>query len=321
MHILITGGAGFIGSHLAERLLAKGVSLALLDDFSTGLHANLETLRAHERCIIHEGDVRDEKLVQRAMQGAGAVVHLAAAVGAELVMRSPARTLDVNVRGTEVVLEAALKERPLVFLASSSEVYGRGVNGVQSEGDDLGFGPSTSARWGYACSKALDEWLAFAHAAEHGTRVIVGRIFNTTGPRQVGDHGMVLPRFVRAALRGDPLRVHGNGAQTRSFIHVLDTVEAITRLLDCPAAEGEVVNIGRAEEISILALAHRVLEHSASRSTIEHIPAEVSRREGYEDLPRRRPATQKLLRLTGFEAERDLDGIIQDCVREERARG
>ncbi len=321
MHILITGGAGFIGSHLAEHLLAKEVSLALLDDHSTGQRSNLEAVLKHPRCTLHEGDVRDEALVTRAMQGADAVVHLAAAVGAELVMRSPARTLDVNVRGTEVVLETAQKEKPLVFLASSSEVYGRGVHGVQSEEDDLGFGPSTSPRWGYACSKALDEWLAFAHAREHGTRVIIGRIFNTTGPRQVGDHGMVLPRFVRAALRAEPLRVHGNGAQTRSFIHVLDTVEAIARLLECPAAVGEVVNIGRSEEISILALAKRVLGHTASRSTIEHIPAETSRREGYEDLPRRRPATAKLLRLTAFEAQRDLDRIITDCVHEQRARG
>jgi UDP-glucose 4-epimerase len=321
MHILITGGAGFIGSHLAECLLAHGHTLALLDDFSTGREGNLAAIAQRSDVQLYRGDIRDAAIVAKAMRSAEAVVHLAAAVGAELVMRSPARTLAVNVAGTECVLNAAHDAKALVFLASSSEVYGRGGNGIQSEGDDLGFGPSTSPRWGYACSKAMDEWLAFAHANEHATRVIVGRIFNTTGPRQLGDYGMVLPRFVRAALRNEPVRIHGQGTQTRSFIHVQDTVEAIRLLLSTRAAVGEVVNIGRAEEVSIHELALRVLRETSSDSPVEFVSEQQARQEGYEDLPRRRPSTEKLFQLTGFRATQDLAAIIRDCVREERRRG
>lgn len=319
MKTLITGGAGFIGSHLSEALVADGREVMVLDDLSTGSAANLVRIQSHPRFQFVQGDVRDQALVTRLVGECTEVYHLAAAVGAALVMQQPVRTLEVNVNGSACVFAAAARAGARVFLASTSEVYGRSSAPLQRESDDLGFGPSTRPRWGYACSKALDEWLALAHAAESGLQVVIGRIFNTTGPRQVGTYGMVLPRFVQAALQGAPLLVHGDGQQTRCFAHVSDTVRALRLLLAAPAAIGAVVNIGSTEETSISALAERVVRLAESRSPIVELPVTEAFAEGYEDLPRRRPCTQKLRTLTGFTPSISLDNIILELCREARA--
>ncbi|MSR75032.1 MAG: SDR family NAD(P)-dependent oxidoreductase [Planctomycetes bacterium] len=320
MKTLITGAAGFIGSHLAEALVAEGREVLALDDLSTGNMENLRGLNGHERFRFVEGDVRDRALVATLVRDCAEVYHLAAAVGAALVMQQPVRTLEVNVAGTASVLAAATQAEARVFLASTSEVYGRSSAAVQHEEDDLGFGPSTRPRWGYACSKALDEWLALAHASEDGLQVVVGRIFNTTGPRQSGRYGMVLPRFVQAALHAEPLVVHGDGLQTRCFSHVKDTVRAICRLMQTPAAYRQVVNIGSTEEVTIRELAERVVRIAKSSSPIVHWPVEQAFSEGYEDLPRRRPCTKKLRALTGFTPAIPLDEIIA-ALCHEGARG
>ncbi len=310
-HILVTGGAGFIGSHLVERLLAEGCRVTVMDDFSTGRPENLAAVRTDPRLRVIEARVSAWAGLDRLAGEADAIYHLAAAVGVELVVRSPIRTIRTNLDETEAVLEAAAGRGVPVLLASTSEVYGKSQREEFREEDDLLIGPPHLGRWSYACSKLMDEFLALAYARERGLPVIVARIFNTVGPRQTGQYGMVLPRFIAAARAGRPLRVYGDGAQTRCFCYVADTVEALARLMRCPAARGEVFNVGSTEEVSILELARRVIAALGSTAPIELVPYDAAYAPGFEDLRRRRPAVDKLERFTGFRPATPLDEIIR----------
>lgn len=298
--VLVTGGAGHIGSHLAERLLGAGAEVRVLDDFSTGRRENLAAVADHPRLTVIEGSVTDPDAVARAAEGAATIYHLAASVGVMLIVARPVATLETNIRGTEVVLQAAARTGAAVFLASSSEVYGKGRREAFDEDDDLVIGSSRYARWGYACSKAVDEFLAMAYAREHDLPVLVGRLFNTIGPRQVGAYGMVVPRFVEAALRGEPLRVFGYGEQTRCFADVRDTVEAIDRLTAGAAAgRPAVYNIGGDREISINDLAALVVRLAGSASGIEHVPYDEAYGVPMDDLERRRPSLGRARAVLG----------------------
>ena len=310
MHYLITGGAGFIGSHLAEALLARGDVVTVLDDFSTGSETNLAGVKVR----IVRGSVIDAGAMDEALVGVDQVVHLAAAVGVRKIMEERVTGIRTNVQGSEIVLAACAARRIPLFLASTSETYGKNAAVPFSEDADAVFGPSSLHRWSYACSKLLDEFLALAYFHEHRLPVIVARFFNVTGPRQSPEYGMVLPRFCQAALAGQALEVHGSGRQSRCFLHVADTVDAILRLLDCPAAIGEVVNIGSDEEITIHALAERVIAQ-AGRGMIRQIPYATAFPEGgFEDMQRRVPNTAKLTRLTGWTRQRDLEATIADAL-------
>ncbi|MBM3875627.1 MAG: NAD-dependent epimerase/dehydratase family protein [Verrucomicrobia bacterium] len=310
-HILVTGGAGFIGSHLVERLLADGERVAVIDDGSTGAWANLAAVRGHPALECIEARVSACAELDRLVAQSRFVFHLAAAVGVELVIHSPIRTIETNLRETEAVLEAASRHRVPLLLTSTSEVYGKSQRAEFSEDDDLLIGPPHLGRWSYACSKLMDEFLALAHHRERGLPVIIARLFNTVGPRQTGRYGMVLPRFIEAARAGRPLRVHGDGSQTRCFCHVLDTVEALTRLMRCPDALGQVVNVGSTEETTIRALAEMIVDATGSESTIEVVPYDSAYEPGFEDMLRRRPSVAKLERLTGFKPARRLAEIIR----------
>lgn len=322
--LLVTGGAGFIGSHLAERLLAGGHRVHVLDDLSTGSRANVEALVGHDRFELHVGSALDAGLVGELVDRADVVVHLAAAVGVRLIVERPVHTIETNLGATSVVLEAAARERTPVLLASTSEVYGKSAQVPFREDDDLSLGATTRSRWAYACSKAMDEWLAFAHQRERGVPVIVARFFNTVGPRQTGRYGMVLPSFARQALLGEPITVYGSGEQTRCFGHVRDTVEAVLRLVDEPEAVGRVFNVGSDEEVSIGELARRVREAAGSDSEIVFVPYEEAYAEGFEDMQRRVPDMSRLEAATGFRPRTPLAEIVEDVLahqREALARG
>ena len=309
--VLVTGGAGFIGSHLVERLLADGASVVVIDDCSTGKWDNLRAVASHPGLRKIESTVSQCAELDRVMAEAGFVFHLAAAVGVELVVRSPIRTLQTNLHETEAVLEAAGRHAVPVLLASTSEVYGRSHRHAFSEEDDLIIGPPVVGRWSYACSKLLDEFLGLAYAREKGLPVIIARLFNTVGPRQSGRYGMVLPRFIEAARTGQPLRVFGDGAQTRCFCHVADAVEALVRLAREPAARGQVFNVGGTEEVSIAELARRVVETLQSASPIVPVPYTEAYAPGFEDMRRRRPVVDKLERVTSFRPATSLRRIIE----------
>ncbi len=288
---LVTGGAGFIGSHLVERLLGEGYAVRVLDDFSTGRRENLSSVAGHERLSVIAGSVTDAACVATAMRGVEAVYHLAAAVGVKLIVAQPVRTLETNVRGTETVLaEASRAGVQRFFLASSSEVYGKSNRIPFDEDDDLLIGSSRYCRWGYACSKAVAEFLAVAYARERGLPLVVGRLFNTIGPRQVGAYGMVVPRFVQAALAGEPLEVYGTGRQTRSFIDVRDMVEGIHRLTDRAGPEPLIVNLGGEQEIAIADLAARVIRLTGSSSEVRQVSYEAAYGEAIDDMERRCPS-------------------------------
>jgi len=319
MKILVTGGAGFIGSHLCEALTAAGHEVAALDDLSTGRRENLSALHGHNSFGLTEGSVLDADLVGEMAAGADVIFHLAAAVGVKLIMDEPSRSMLTNVAGTERVLDAALRRGTRCFIASTSEVYGKATKFPFSEDDDLTIGATRNLRWSYACAKTLDEFLALAHHRESGLPVTVLRFFNTTGPRQTGRYGMVLPNFVEAALDGRPLTVHGDGTQSRCFGHVADVVEALMRLIDCPAAIGEVYNIGNDEEVTIRGLAERVIAATGSSSPIVTVPYSSVYPVGFEDMARRVPDVSKLEAATGFRPRRPLDEIIADIVAEKRA--
>lgn len=310
MRFLITGGAGFIGSHLAERLLDRGDRVVLLDNLSTGSMENVRHLKASERMEYHLDTIENRQLVAELVDDADAIVHLAAAVGVKLIVESPVRTIETNVNGTQRILEAACKKRKLVLTASSSEVYGKNTNVPFREDADLVLGPTTKGRWSYAASKALDEFLALSYWKEKKLPVIVVRLFNTVGPRQTGRYGMVLPNFVKAAVNNATISVYGDGQQSRCFCDVRDTVEALVRLIDTQRAVGEVVNVGNTEEISIEALAHLVKERTGSRSPIEFVPYDKAYEPGFEDMMRRVPSVEKLQALTGFRPQTSLNEII-----------
>jgi len=309
-HFLVTGGAGFIGSHLVERLLADGNAVTVIDDLSTGSLDNLQTVISNSNLRLIESKVSECRALSEIVAESESIYHLAAAVGVELVVNSPIRTIQTNLRETEVVLEAASRYGVPMLLTSTSEVYGKSQKPAFCEEDDLLIGPPHLGRWSYACSKLMDEFLAMAFARERKLPVTIARLFNTVGPRQTGKYGMVLPRFVAAASAGQSLRVYGDGAQTRCFCYVGDTVEALLRLKRTSAAVGEVVNVGSEEQISMLELAHRVVSLMNSSSSIELVPYEVALAPGFEDMRNRRPSIEKLWRLTGFRPSHHLDEII-----------
>ncbi len=312
--ILVTGGAGFIGSHLVERLLADGHAVTVMDDLSTGRLANLAAVQAHPKLTVIVSKVSQCGELREIVAHAESVYHLAAAVGVELVMTSGLRTIETNLRETEVILEAASAKKVPILLTSTSEVYGKSQQEAFSEEDDLLIGPPHLSRWSYACSKLMDEFLALAHAKEYQTPVVLTRLFNTVGPRQTGQYGMVLPRFIQAARRGEALRVYGDGRQTRCFCAVQDTVEALVRLQNCPAARGEIFNVGSTEEISIGRLAEMVIAHLHSPSAIECIPYEKACAPGFQDMLRRKPIVAKLAKCIGFRPATPLAEIIRQTA-------
>jgi UDP-glucose 4-epimerase len=320
LRYLITGGAGFIGSHLAERLLQRGDEVSILDDLSTGSVENIRHLKTQVRFHHFFDSIQNRSLLAELVDESDVIFHLAAAVGVRLIVESPVRTIETNVYGTQLVLEAACKKKKLVFAASTSEVYGKSERVPFHEDADLVMGPTTKGRWSYAASKALDEFLALSYWKEKHQPVVIARLFNTVGPRQTGRYGMVLPNFVRQALDGAPITVFGDGKQSRCFCDVADSVEAMLRLVATTAAVGEVVNIGNDEEITIEALAHRVKQQANSNSPIEFIPYDQAYEPGFEDMPRRVPHLEKLEHLTGFRPVTPLKKIIDRVIEHETAR-
>jgi UDP-glucose 4-epimerase len=320
LRFLITGGAGFIGSHLAERLLQRGDEVSILDDLSTGSVENIRHLKSDPRFHHVFDTIQNRSLLAEMVDESEVVFHLAAAVGVRLIVESPVRTIETNVNGTQFVLEAACKKKKLVFAASTSEVYGKSEKVPFHEDDDLVMGATTKGRWSYAASKALDEFLALSYWKERKQPVVIARLFNTVGPRQTGRYGMVLPNFVRQALDGTAITVYGDGKQSRCFCDVADSVEAILRLVATSSAVGEVVNIGNDEEISIEGLAQRVKQQAKSASPIEFIPYDQAYEPGFEDMPRRVPCLDKLVKLTGFRPATPLTKIINRVIEHDTAK-
>ena len=314
MRALITGGAGFIGSHLAEALIDAGHEVYALDNLSTGSIDNIEHLKAHPRFHYTIDSVTNEPLLAELIDRSDVVFHLAAAVGVKLIVEAPVHTIETNVHGTEVVLKHANKKKKLVVVASTSEVYGKSVQVPFREDSDLVLGPTSKHRWAYACSKAIDEFLALAYWKEKKLPVIVIRLFNTVGPRQTGQYGMVIPTFVRQALAGHPITVFGDGSQTRSFTFVGDAVRAVLALVEEPRAVGDVFNIGHGAEISILELAQRVKALTESDSIIHTIPYDEAYEAGFEDMPRRVPDIGKIRDLVGYEPRVDLEETLVSVI-------
>ncbi len=318
MKVFITGGAGFIGSKLATRLIERGDEVSILDDLSTGSMDNIAHLKGKPGFEYRIGCATDLPLVTELVDPADVVFHLAAAVGVRLIVEKPIHTIETNVGGTETVLAAASKKQKLVVVASTSEVYGNSTKIPFSEGDDLVLGPTTHSRWAYACSKALDEWLALAYMHEREVPVIVCRFFNTVGPGQTGRYGMVLPNFVRQALNNEPITVYGTGDQSRCFGHVKDTVTALLKLIATPEAQGQVFNIGTDEEVTIKQLAEKVIESTGSKSKIKYVPYEEAYAAGFEDMMRRVPNPSKLEAAIGFRPKTSLEEIVRDVVEDMR---
>jgi len=314
MRVLITGGAGFIGSHLADAYLDRGDGVFILDDLSTGSIRNIQHLKHRPNFEYAIDSVQHDAAVAEAIDDCDVVFHLAAAVGVRLIVESPVATIETNVHGTEVVLAQANKKKKPVLVASTSEVYGLSNRIPFREDDPLMIGPTNKARWSYACSKALDEFLAYAYWREKKLPTIIVRLFNTIGPRQTGQYGMVVPNFVKQALSERPITVYGDGTQTRCFADVLDVVEALIKLMDCPDAIGQTFNIGSTEEVTILNLAHRVKELTKSNSEIVMIPYEQAYEQGFEDMHRRIPDTTKIRNAVGFQPERSLDQILERII-------
>lgn len=321
MRYLITGGAGFIGSHLAERLLEKGEQVVLLDNLSTGSMENIRHLKGSDRLEYHLDGIENRQILAELVDDADVIVHLAAAVGVKLIVESPVRTIETNVNGTQMILEAASKKKKLVLIASTSEVYGKNTNVPFHEDADLVLGATTKGRWSYAASKALDEFLALSYWKEKKQPVIVVRFFNTVGPRQTGRYGMVLPNFVKRALDGEPIEVYGNGQQSRCFCDVRDTVEALLRLMPLDRAVGEVINIGNTEEVTIENLAKIVKHRTGSDSPIQFVPYDKAYEPGFEDMMRRVPSIEKLHAMTGFRPQTSLADIIDRVSAYFRQKG
>ena len=320
MKVLITGGAGFVGSHLAELLLKQGNEVWAVDDLSTGSIDNLDHLKGNPRFHYQVETILDVPKLAELVDRVDVIFHMAAAVGVRLIVESPVRTIETNIRGTEHVLDLAAKKKKLVIVPSTSEVYGKSNKVPFSEDDDLVLGPTIKGRWSYACSKAIDEFLALAYWKEKKLPVIVVRLFNTVGPRQTGCYGMVLPNFVRQALSGQPLTVYGTGKQTRCFGYVGDVVGALAKLMRTPEAIGQVFNVGSNEEVTIKELAQRVIKLTGSKSKIQYIPYDQAYEEGFEDMLRRVPSLVKIKKFIGYTPTTKLDQIIQSVVDFERAR-
>ena len=314
MRVLITGGAGFVGSHLAEALLDRGDEVFVLDDLSTGSIDNIAHLKGNPKFHYTIDTVANEPVLAELIDRCDTVVHLAAAVGVKLIVESPVRTIETNVHGTEVVLKIAAKKRKLVLIASTSEVYGKSAKVPFGEDADLVLGPTSKHRWAYACSKMIDEFLALAYWKERKLPVIVVRLFNTVGPRQTGQYGMVVPSLVKQALKGEPITVFGDGTQSRSFTYVGDVVRAVVALIDEPRAVGQVFNIGNGKEISIGELAARIKAMTNSASPIVKIPYDQAYEAGFEDMPRRVPDISKIRALIGYEPTVELDEILTRVI-------
>lgn len=319
MKYLLTGGAGFIGSHLAEELLRNGGEVRVIDDLSTGSVKNIQHLKGQRGFGYVIDSVMNRPLMAELVDEVDVVFHLAAAVGVRLIVESPVRTIETNIKGAEIVLEAAMKKKKLVVIFSTSEVYGKSDCERFSETDDLILGPSYKGRWSYAASKLIDEFLALAYHKERKLPVVILRLFNTVGPRQTGRYGMVVPRFVQQARLGEPITVFGDGKQTRTFTHVKDAVWAIRKLAEHPRAVGEIFNIGGKEEVSIEQLAHRVKDVLGSRSPIVYVPYEEAYEEGFEDMRRRVPDISKAERLIGYEPKCSPEEIIRDVSEYQNA--
>ncbi|MBC8099481.1 MAG: GDP-mannose 4,6-dehydratase [Armatimonadetes bacterium] len=318
MHALITGGAGFVGSHLTERLLSAGQRVTILDNLSTGRQSNIQRFvgNPHFRYAIE--DIRNTMVIDRLVSECDIIYHLAAAVGVQKIVSEPINTIEVNIGGTEVILQAARRYQKKILIASTSEVYGKGTKFPFEEDDDTLMGPTTRSRWAYAASKAIDEFLALAYHKEIGLPVVIFRLFNTVGARQSGQYGMVLPRFVQWALANQPIQVYGDGAQQRCFGNVQDVVDAIFRLSQTPSAIGQVFNIGNTEEVTILQLAERVRDRADSASEIQFIPYEAAYEAGFEDFRRRVPSLAKIQQHTGWQPTTTLDTTIDQIIAEQR---
>lgn len=321
MKNLITGGAGFIGSHLAEALIERGDEVYVIDDLSTGSIRNIINLKSHPKFHYTIDTIANKAVMAELVDLCDTVYHLAAAVGVKLIVESPVNTIETNIYGTEVVLQLAAKKKKKVLIASTSEVYGKSEATPFREDDDMVLGPTTKARWSYACSKAIDEFLALAYFRERGLPVVVVRLFNTVGPRQTGRYGMVIPRLVQQALSGEPLTVYGDGNQTRSFTSVSDVVPALIALAEKPEAVGQVFNIGNDREISITDLALLIKKITGSSSEIVYVPYDVAYQEGFEDMRRRVPDISKARNLIGFTPRVSIEEIVRDVIDYYRGEG
>ncbi len=314
MKVLITGGAGFIGSHLADKLISLDYKVAILDDLSTGKMENVLQLENNKNFEIVVGSILNDSLVDKLVEQCDIIFHLAAAVGVELIVKKPMESLTTNIKGSEIVLEMAHRYHKKVLITSTSEIYGKNVNGPLKEDDDRILGSPLKTRWSYSTAKAVDEMLAYVYWKEKNLPSVIVRLFNTVGPRQTGSYGMVMPRFVSQALKNEPLTVYGDGKQSRCFIHVSDVVSALIKLVEDPKAVGEVFNVGSQEEISIEQLAKKIIEFTKSRSKIKYLSYKSAYEEGFEDMQRRVPDTTKINKLIGFKPTYNLTGIIKDIV-------
>jgi UDP-glucose 4-epimerase len=318
-HYLITGGAGFIGGHLAEALLAKGHRVTAIDNLSTGSLSNIAGLRGNAAFQFVRADIRNEMVLEHHASRADIIVHLAAAVGVRLIVERPVETLETNITGTEVALKAALRYGCRILLASTSEVYGKGLKIPFAETDDVLLGTTDKSRWAYAATKMIDEFLALAYAQEYGLQVIPVRLFNTVGPRQTGEYGMVVPRFVRQALKGEPLTVYGDGTQRRSFAHVVDVVQALCGLCAHPEAHGRLYNIGAINEVTMAELANMVNAKTGNKAGLRLVPYTEAYPSGFEDMMRRVPDITRIQSQIDWKPSRSLDQILDDVIRHEKA--
>ncbi len=318
MRTLITGGAGFIGSHLADLLIERGEDVVVLDDLSTGRFANIEHLRDEERFSFRLGSILDKADVDGAAEGCDRIFHLAAAVGVNLIVERPLESLRTNIIGSEIVIEAAHKHETSLLVASTSEIYGKNTSDALGEDDDRILGSPLKSRWSYSEAKAIEEILAFTYWREKGLRSVIARLFNTVGPRQTGSYGMVVPRFVQQAMRGESITIYGDGSQRRCFCHVADIVGAMATLIDEPRAYGGVFNLGGSEEVTIVELAKRVIERTGSSSDLRYVPYDEAYEPGFEDMMRRVPDTTRVNDLIGFAPEHSLDVIIDSVANSMR---
>lgn len=320
MKVLVTGGAGFIGSHLAQRLLEDGNEVVVVDNLSTGSLNNIESFKDRAEFTFVEGDIRNAELMDSLVERSETVFHLAAAVGVKLIAEKPVHTIETNISGTEMVLDAANKSNRKIFIASSSEIYGKSEAVPFHEDDDIVLGSTRVPRWSYACSKAIDEYLALAFHQQYGLRAVVGRFFNTIGPRQTGQYGMVVPRFVQWALKDEPVSIYGSGRQRRCFCYVGDVVDAVIGLMNCEEAAGDVYNIGSAEEITIEALADKIIEMTCSKSIKEFIPYETAYGRPMEDMMRRVPSLERIKKAVAWEPKTGLTETLKVIIDSEKAK-